>query len=178
MINKINFLTAKQVSEYLQMPLRTVQYLSHTGKIKAIKIGNKWKYNKEDIEKYVYFGTDFSKEPSRIYNNFIERRIHPRINTNFRCQYSINLPPFKEINSLGIIQNLSAGGILLINQDKGINEIDLNDPIDLDFSLIIKDKTLNIKTKGRIVRKDGNKFGIKFRDIKEEDRTKIVQYVG
>lgn len=175
MKNETNFLSAKQVSGYLQIPLRTVHYLSQYGKIKSIKIGGKWRYNKEDIEKYLLFGTDFSKEPARIPQEKVERRTHPRINCNFRCNYSVNLTPIKEITDEGIIKNLSAGGIYLINQDK---RIDLNDPVKVQFNLPTQEKTKTIEAEGRVVRKDCNGVGVKFRNMNEEIKNKIIQYVG
>lgn len=171
-------LNAKQVSEYLHIPLRTIHHLSKHGKIRSVKIGKHWRYLKSDIEQYFSIDTNFSKEPVRMPNNFIERRANPRINTNFRCQYSISLPPFKEINSEGIIKNLSVGGVFLINQNNEINDINIDDPIDLDFNLIAKDKTININTEGKIVRKENAGLGIKFRNIDGETRNKIICYVG
>lgn len=166
-MDQIRFLSAKQTSKCLQIPLRTIQHLSKEGKIRAIKIGKKWKYRKEDIENYLHHGTDFSIEPVRKQNYFIERRNFTRINTDFDCQYSINLPRFKVINNKGIIKNLSASGVLVICQDDGI---EIEDPINLNF--------MDIKAEGRVVRKDRDGFGIKFRNINEEDKVKIIKYIG
>lgn len=160
-------LTAKEVSEYLSIPLRTVQRLSKQGKIRAVRMGNKWRYSKDDIVRYRDYGTDFSREPVRRINEQVERRNYPRINCNLRCQYSIVLPPFKDISSSGIIKNISACGVFLI-VDGG--QIDGDDPVDLEF--------MDIKAKGRIVRKDNGGFGIKFRDISNEDKDRIIKYVG
>lgn len=189
-IKNVHFLTSKQVSKYLFIPLRTVQRLTKEGKIKGVKIGKQWRYKRADIEYYISRGTDFSGEPERIPGNitktpgihreagFIERRAFPRINSSLNCRYSVNLAPFKDTNSEAIIKNLSAGGAALIIQGEEINKIDTGDPIDLDFDLTRKRETLNIKIEGRIVRKDGAGIGIKFRDIDEETKNKIIQYVG
>lgn len=160
------FLSAKEVSQYLSIPLRTVQRLSKEGKIKAIKIGSKWKYSRDDVAKYRNYGTDFSSEPARRPDNFAERRTYPRINTNLECLYSVKLPPFKNITASGIIKNVSAGGVFLIAQ----GEIEIDDPIDLEFT--------GIKANGRIVRKGNNGYGVKFRNISREDKDKIIKYVG
>lgn len=176
-INEL-FLNSKEVSKCLSISIRTLQKLSKEGKIKAIKIGKLWKYNKSDIEKYLFFGTDFSREPVKIKDNFVEYRNHSRINTNFECYYLINLSPFKHIDNEGIIKNISAGGVLLITQNETMDKIELGDPIDLDFNLKKKTEIINIKTEGRIIRKNTNGIGIKFRDIDEETRNKIIQYVG
>lgn len=228
-IKNVHFLTSKQVSKYLFIPLRTVQRLTKEGKIKGVKIGKQWRYKRADIEYYISRGTDFSREPERIPDNssslranfvseavsdknheiasssakfipippditprndfssrpvlhkgtgFIERRAFPRINSNIKCGYSVNLVPFKDTNNAAIIKNLSAGGAALVIQDEEINKIEIGDPINLDFDLTRKTETLNIKTEGRIVRKDGGRIGVKFRNIDEETRNKIIQYVG
>lgn len=170
------FLTTKQVSAYLGIPLRTVYHLTKQGKIKSIRVGCKIRYLKEDVEKYLAFGTNFSKEPIRIPDNFVERRAYPRINSNSKCQYSINLFPFRNINSMGIVKNLSAGGILFINLDENLSEIILGDPIILEFKLSSED--INIKTEGRIIRKDNSGISIKFRNMDENMKNKIVKYIG
>lgn len=167
MNEKPEFFTAKEVSEYLSIPLRTVQRLSKQGKIRAVRIGNKWRYSKDDIVRYRDYGMDFSREPARRINEQVERRNYPRINCNLRCQYSIVLPPFKDISSSGIIKNISAGGIFVFSQGYGI---DVDDPVDLEF--------MGIKAVGRVVRKDKVGFGIKFRDISNEDKNRIIKYVG
>lgn len=161
------FLNSKQVSEYLLIPLRTVQHLTIQGKIKAIRVGRKWRYKRVDIDQYFNMGIDFSKEPIKRADDFVDRRLYPRINTNLNCQYSINLPPFKTINNIGILKNLSANGILVITKD---SEIDICDPLDLEF--------MDIKTEGRVVRRNGNELGVKFRNMREQDMSKIIQYVG
>lgn len=166
-MKRANFLISKQVSEYLCVPLRTIQRLTKEGKIKGVKIGKQWRYAKEDIERYLFLGTDFSKEPIRRPNEFVERRTYPRINANFECRYSIKLHPFKEIISNGIIKDISAGGVLVVCRDDGI---EIGDPINLDF--------MDIKTEGRVVRKNRDGFGIKFRNINEEYRNKIIRYIG
>lgn len=188
MKNNMEFLTARQVSEYLQIPLRTVHYLSQQGKIKAIKIGGKWRYAKEDIERYLCYGTDFAREPANTPNNFIrfvqegvgfvKRRAYSRINSNFRCRYSVSLPPFREIDSEGIIKNISAGGSFLLIQNRTIGEIEIDDPICLNFNLICEDKTLNIEVKARVIRKSNDGLGIKFRAVNKEDREAIEELVG
>lgn len=134
----------------------------------------------EDIERYFSQGTDFSCEPARKPNNFIERtdrRLYPRINSNFDCLYSINLAPFKEISSNGIIKDLSAGGVFIYNNE--LNKIDINDPVDLRFVLVSdNNQNIDIKTNGRIVRKTQNGLGIKFKNIDEELKNRIIEYVG
>lgn len=178
MEHKDIFLTTKEVSKYLGIPLRTVYRLAEQGKIKSIRIGGKLRFFKDDIEKHYYLGTDFSYEPARRNTEFIERRTFPRINTNLISRYSVNLPPFKDFNTEGLIKNISANGVLLITKGEGLDEIEIDDPIELDFNLISKDKILNIKVTARVVRKVRNGLGIRFRSIKEEDRKAIIEFVG
>ena len=178
MSGKVDFLTAEEVSKFLDIPLRTLYRLSKQGKIKAFKIGDKWRYNKEDIKHYGLADTDFSKEPARIHNNLIERRAYPRINSNFICHYSINLPPFRKIKMKAILKNLSAGGLFIISSDNQLDKIEIDDPVELSFVLNNKTKDINIVTEGRIIRKDNIGLGIKFRNLSNEDKYKIVKYVG
>lgn len=177
-LENIQFLTSKQISKYLCIPLRTIQRLTKDGKLKGIKIGKQWRYKKSDIEGYISFGTDFSKTHARKYHEFTERRAYPRINSNLICQYAVNLPPFRITEGKGIVKDLSAGGVLLINQSNQFKKMRVNDPIDLDFNLISKDEAANIKIEARIVRKNNNELGIKFRNISNNDRIRIIQYIG
>lgn len=177
-IKNVHFLTSKQVSKYLYIPLRTVQKLSKEGKIRAVKIGNQWRYKKADIEYYISSGTDFSKEPSRKPDNFVERRAYPRINTNLKCSYSLNLPPFKQINSEGIIKNISAVGVLLIMKNGELKEIQIDDPVDMDFILSLDNQQININANGKVVRRTDEGVGIKFRNVSKEMQNRILEYAG
>lgn len=168
------FLSAKEVSRFLSIPLRTVQRLSEQGKIRAIKIGNKWKYSIDDIIVYRNYGTS-SPIHIRDSGHFIEHRAYPRINCNLKCLYSIDLHPFKNISSSGIIKNLGAGGIFLLGSH--IEEIEIDDPVKLQFVLSTEKET-DIEAEGRVVRKDSIGLGIKFRKISSEDKNRIIQYIG
>lgn len=171
-----SFLNAKEVSKYLRIPLRTVHRLTKDGKIKAVRIGKQWRYKRTDIENYFSFGTNFSREPARKLNDFIERRACPRINTDFDCQYLINLPRFKIINDKGIIKNLSTGGSLVIAQCK---DIEIDDPILLQFILVSdSDKKLEINVNGRIIRKTPSGFGVKFKNTSKQTVDSITEYIG
>ncbi|HDK26745.1 MAG TPA: DNA-binding protein [Candidatus Atribacteria bacterium] len=48
-----NYLTAKQVAEYLQVKPLTVYQWARTNKIPAIKIGRIWRFNKEVIDDFL-----------------------------------------------------------------------------------------------------------------------------
>lgn len=186
---RVNFLKAKQVSEYLKISVRTIRYLSKQGKIKSYKIGGQWRYLKDNIDKYRIGNTDFSKEPAGIPAEapqslnagalFIERRIYPRVNTNLRCRYSISLQPFKNIEDIGIVKNIGGGGIFLFIEDNRIDKVCVGDPIDLVFVLPPDiEKDLGIYTQGKIVRKEESGVGIRFKNINEESKNRIVEYAG
>jgi len=46
-------LTAKQLSEYLQMDEHTIYRLAKKGKIPAMKIGAEWRFKKNLIDKWI-----------------------------------------------------------------------------------------------------------------------------
>lgn len=176
-----DLLTVKEVSHLLRVHIRTVQRLSKQGKIRAIKIGNQWRYKKPDIIQYREYGIESSNIPALRNKEFVEhhdRRSYPRINSNLKCYFSVNLPPFKNINSTGIIENISACGILLICSSNTKNNIKVGDPISLDFYIPASKEMFNIKPEGRIVRKNNNRLGIKFRNISNKNENTIIQYTG
>lgn len=177
MINKTNFLNAKQVSECLGIPLRTVQHLSKKGKIKAIKIGNNWKYFKNDIDKYLLSGTDFFREPARKPDSAIDRRIHPRINCSIPCAAKVSIPDEKEISFIGRISNISQGGVFVKNHgdDNLFSRIKNDDPINLKFEL---NGSTGLEVNGRVLRKQNNGAAVIFRNISEDTRKIIANYIG
>lgn len=176
-MNNDIFLNPKQVSQLLGIHLRTVQRLTKKGKIKGIKIGKLWKYKREDIEKYIVLGTDFSNEPERKQDkiSFIEQRAFPRINSNFNCNYSIDLIPFKRINSLGIVKNISAGGVFLFCSKDKLSEVNIDDPVTLKFVI---DNKINVFAAGKVVREEKNGVGVKFKHINKELRDIINSYAS
>ena len=174
----LNLLNAYEVSDYLRIPLGTVYRLTYTGKIKAVKIGKHWRYTSKDIERCLSRGTDSRGTPAVSKDNFSERRnrrSYPRINSNFHAGYLIDLPPFKQINSRGIIMNISAGGVFLADNNMGAEQAVVGDPINIrigDFN------GGELEVNGRVTRKAKNGFGIKFRDTLPASRNRIAEYVG
>lgn len=162
-MKKIEYLSTKQVSECLGLHSRTIKRMVKKGKIRAVRFGRLLKYRRSDIEKYFEMGTDFVVKPVER----SDRRSYPRINTNLKCCYSINLAPFKQINSEGIIKDLSAGGVFLFDKD---NEVNINDPVQMRFGF--GDAT------GKVVRKASDGVGIKFKNLKGEIKNRIVDYAG
>lgn len=176
-IEGTDFLTSKQVSKSLCITLRTVQRLSKAGKIKSIKVGNQWRYLKEDIEKYVSFGTDFTKEPARKPNAFIERRAYPRINCFLPCYTKVIIPQKKSASTMARILNISEGGIFIEDfyNDKQFLKIKTDDPIEVTFEI---DKVTKIDMDGRGLRVEDKGIAVKFRKIKSEAKELIREYVG
>lgn len=173
---------AREVSRILSIPLRTVQRLSQEGKIKAIKIGNRWKYYKSDILKHRNYGTTFANKPIRILhtkeiNQFTERRIHPRINCSIPCDIKVIIPDKKEIITNARILNISEGGTFIesINDEENFKQIKNDDPIKIKFKLVGQDP---LETNGRILRKQHNGLAIKFRLINYNTKQQIKEYIG
>jgi excisionase family DNA binding protein len=48
-----NLLTVKETAEYLRMPIPTVYYHVHRGKIPAIRIGGRWRIKKSSLDRDV-----------------------------------------------------------------------------------------------------------------------------
>ncbi len=46
-------LTIRQVAEYLQVTERTIYNLVWAGELPAFKVGNTWRFKKEDIDKWI-----------------------------------------------------------------------------------------------------------------------------
>ena len=44
-------LTVKETAEYLRIPIPTVYYLVHLGKIPAIQIGGRWRVKKSSLDR-------------------------------------------------------------------------------------------------------------------------------
>lgn len=178
--NTNEILNAEQVSQYLCIPIRTIYHLTKQGKIKAAKIGKQWRYMKQDIDHYLQHGTNFSQEPIRIpyptSSEFIERRKWSRLNTNLKCQYQINLQPFKTINDHGIVKNISANGLFLCMPNDKLNKVDISDPVKLQFSLVANGGKINISA--IVLRKNDHGFGLKFRHINEDTQKDILDYIG
>lgn len=177
MERKANLLKAKEVSEYLGIPLRTIHRLSKIGKIKCFKIGGQWFYRKEDIDNHYVYGTDFRSIPARRVHEPTECREYQRINCDIDCSYSVNLGR-NNGKAKGKIMNISGGGLFL-QDERNAEKIKINDPLNLEFELGHNgNKRDIIGLSGRVVRKTSVGFGVKFRNIKDYFREMIIQYVG
>jgi len=54
-------MTAKEVAQYLRIPLRTVYKLSQEGKIPATKVGRHWRFRKDLLDKWFDRNGGFAK---------------------------------------------------------------------------------------------------------------------
>lgn len=170
------FLTAKDASDRLGIPLSTLYRLSNQGSIKSMHIGGRWYYPKDEIEKYLSCEQSIQSYSTRD-RDLPERRSYPRINCQTECDYSIDLPENYKVFK-GIIRNISGGGLLLYDK-YNIDNVKVDDPIKLELRLNLdgNNETL-IQSKGRIVRKANNGCGVKFRDLNKESQNLIKQFVG
>lgn len=46
----IDILTIRKVADYLKVTQRTVYHLVQDGKLSAFKVGNSWRFRREDLE--------------------------------------------------------------------------------------------------------------------------------
>lgn len=176
-------LTANEISQCFDIPLNTIYRLSKNGKIRGIKIGKQWRYLKDDIERYLSTGTDFSLAPLRKSMEFSEKRQYPRMNCSSRCSYRITISSIKEFQSdTGSIRNISGGGVFLYDKPENLSHISIMDPVELEFEIQGKTGTKKIVTEGRAVREGEcgtviNGLGIKFRNIDKVNQEEIINYV-
>lgn len=172
----IKFITAKEASQRLAIPLSTLYRLSHNGTIKSMHIGNRWYYPETEIEAYLSCNSFNEHFPKRI-NEPKERRFYPRVNCNIECYYFIDLLEKNELLR-GVIKNISGGGLLLCDE-YNVNKIQVEDPVKLEFRLNVDDNgDTIIKVNGRVVRKVANGCGIKFRNINKDCENLVVNFVG
>ena len=56
MVNKEEVLTAEEVAEYLRIHPYTLRRLARAGKLPGFKIGGQWRFNKEEMQKWMTKG--------------------------------------------------------------------------------------------------------------------------
>lgn len=177
------FLTAKEISKYLLVPVNTIYRLTKNNKIKAIKIGRQWRYPKADVEELLESGIHTDLVSIKGLRDADEKRMFPRINCNIHCEYKIDIFNAKHFYSVtGNIRNISGGGVLLCDNEDSLIQIDVDDPIELFFTIPSEEGGLSISAQGRVVRKNGTKaivhaIGIEFRNIDKYYQNEIINYV-
>lgn len=175
-----NLLKVYEVKELLGIPLSTVYYLTKIGAIKSIRLGKHIRYKKEDINYYLENGF---KEVSILPKEEIERRLYTRIKCRIDCRFAIKLEDVEGVYSNGVIRDISACGLFLsiAGHANGLYKIKNDYPIDILFRLDMpyEEKGLEeIRILGRIVRADNNGIGVRYRNIPEDIKNKIIRYVG
>lgn len=170
-MDEIILLKAKEASEILRVPLSTLYRLTKQGRIKGIKIGRQWRYKREDIMRYFNAGIGFD-------NITVEKRRYPRVNCRIKCGFKIFIPGEKDIQSQGIIRNISAGGVLVETGQKLPADIDIEDPVELQFTLELNDENMFVQSQARVVRIDRGNLGIKFKALNDEVKNRVLDYVG
>ncbi len=177
-MERISYMTVREVRGYLNIPLRTVYDLIKKKKIKSTRIGGTIRCLQKDIEEYAACGTENSMSQLRKKSTLKDERERPRINTCFNCRYTIDLGQIKHVISEGMIQNLSSGGVFLENDNK-TDAINVDDPINLVFALPPDGQNIReVSVRGRILRKQQKGFAVKFRNIDEDVKNEIKGYIG
>lgn len=168
------FMTAYEVRKFLRIPLSTLYDLTRSGRIKAIKIGRHWRYLRDDIERYLISGANYSGKERFLEDP--ERRNYPRINCSISASLFVSISDIKDIKMDGNILNIGEGGVFVkdCNNLGLFSEIKSDDPITAGFSL---EKRM-IYASGRVVRRQDNGIVIKFRKMSEDVRKIITEYVG
>ena len=180
-------MTAKEVSEYLKIPLSTLCALTRKGKIQGVKIGKHWRYREADVQSYINGsnGKPFFPVPEpakKNGNGHDNQRKNPRINSEFPATISVLLIRKNRIGQKGIILNISEEGILFAsgNGSKQAKTIEVGDPVRIIFQMPGLTRG-DVEVEGRIVHRFSQSetcYGIKFRNLTEAKQGVIRRYVG
>lgn len=55
-------MTLEEVAEYLRLSIHTVYKMAQRGRIPALKAGKKWRFKKEDIDKWLSKGKSYKED--------------------------------------------------------------------------------------------------------------------
>ena len=176
--NNKRFMTALEVSRYLNIPLSTLYTLTKQGKVQGVKVGRQWRYPIK------YVQTTFAAEPSPAAPapppQFLsERRAYPRLNSEIPASLCIPLDRKGRPRIQGCLENVSEGGAFFVHDRDGL-PIEVNDPVRLTGEFPARSKEF-IEIEGEVVyRVRGSKagIGIRFRALTPEIREVIHSYVG
>lgn len=166
-------MTTKEVSEYLKIPISSLWRLTHTGKIRGVKVGKHWRYFESDIKAFLRGIQVYPSHDMKV----LDQRSFARIKCAIPAMMTILLPERKKVVIQGMIRDLSEGGIFFVPaSDLGVAE-----PIQIRFS-ISQSEASGIEAEGRVVHQtqDSTKsgVGIKFRNLSQKDQGAIREYVG
>lgn len=165
-------MTAKEVCDYLKLPLSTLYGLTKQGKIKGTKVGKHWRYLKSDIEAVL-----IGASPGSVAS--AERRKTERVNCELRAEIRVTLDRKDQTTHDGVIHNLSAGGIFFMPREhKALLNYAAGDPVLVSFELPASSNG-TIQIHGRVTRcLSENSVGIKFKDVRDKELEALKHYVG
>jgi len=168
-------MSVKEISECLKIPASTIYHLAKMGKIRGVKYGKHWRFLEEDVLSYLYQHRSLRCDQTR----FIERRDHPRMNTEIPASLAVLLFEKKGLEKKGMVRNISEGGLLFADPNSSAG-FEAGDPVKVMFQLP-GEKSQEMRLEGRIVHVLKNAriaLGIKFRNISLVDQGVIRNYVG
>ena len=178
-------MTAREVSEFLRIPLSTLYGLAKRGQIKGVKVGKHWRYLRSDISACLQ-GAGPSNSQDSIPRR--DRRGHPRINCEIPAALLMTLSRSSGHEKKMGIQNLCEGGVFLVDGDMAFG-LHVGDPVSVAFEVPQTQngngnpqaESKKIRSEGRVIRMDacgGHSLAVKFRGLGPEDREAIRDYVG
>jgi len=180
-------MTIKEVSEYLRIPVSTIYELASQGKLRGGKFGKHWRFLEQDILNYLHGDMTKTSGPEEPR----EKREDDRVNTEIPSGMTVLLTVKKRMEVDGTMKNLSVGGAYIVSPRPAAATPDtagsasgvlpeVGDPVKVTFRMP-GDASSEMEIEGRIVHqsvngKMGN--GIKFKNLSDETRGKIGDYVG
>ena len=58
-------MTLEEVADYLRLSKDTVYRLANTGKLPASKVGNQWRFRREDVDQWLDMNKNVSRDGSQ-----------------------------------------------------------------------------------------------------------------
>lgn len=140
------------------------------------------KFFKTDFEIVDYFGEDLVKWEE---SSFSEKRKHPRLRTALPLEFSCPDENGETVSFHAIVTDLSEGGLLVeyLDVDQAFFGKTRLNPYDfrlLDMRIRLPG-SVEILTRGKVMRTimEGEQFGmgVEFREIQDEDKIKILEFL-
>ncbi|MBD3379888.1 MAG: helix-turn-helix domain-containing protein [Candidatus Omnitrophica bacterium] len=173
------YISVKEASGYLGIPLRTVYHLVKSGKIRSVRLGGRIRCLREDVLDPYDKGTFDPSVKDTCKVQAPERRRTPRINAASQCSYKVDLEPLRSAEGEGMVKNLSSGGVFLLIDEKSLSGISSDDPVNVSFGLSFPgEENIILELAGRVLRKEDTGLAIKFRSIPEKEKQLIEEYIG
>ncbi|MDP3919729.1 MAG: helix-turn-helix domain-containing protein [Candidatus Omnitrophota bacterium] len=170
-VSNKKIMTAQEVSKYLRISLSTVHHLTRAGKIKSVKVGKQWQYDKADIDAYLESGYEFLLEKAAYGGD--ERRFYERIACMIQGFAVISSSPVKSWEANGNVLNFSKAGILFEVSDPYMGtspDLHVGAPVNVKLYLPSSD-TAEYALEGSVAHcspGSPSRFGMKFSDLDPE----------